>query len=64
MKVHFYLQVLSYEKTGLCQKQHKRLLVNIARAYDLGLIEYPVPFREFDYADYYDVYQKPVFQPK
>ncbi|XP_055300197.1 28S ribosomal protein S18b, mitochondrial [Sitodiplosis mosellana] len=56
--------VLSYQQTGLCQKQHTRLLVNIERAYDLGLLEYEVPHREFDYADYYDVYKKPTFQPK
>lgn len=64
MNSELHFQVLSYEKTGLCQKQHTRLIVNIERAYDLGLLEYPVPFREFNYADYYDVYKKPVFQPK
>lgn len=57
-------QILSFDKTGLCQRQHTKLLVHVERAYDLGLLEYQVPFREFDYADYYDVYKKPVFHPK
>lgn len=39
--------------------QHTRLEVNVERAYDLGLLEYVVPHREFNYADYYDVHQKP-----
>lgn len=60
----FKLQILSYSRTGLCQKQHTRLIVNIERAYDLGLLEYQVPFREYNYADYYDVYKKPLFKPK
>lgn len=46
-------QVLSYSKTGLCQKTHEKLLIAIERAWDRGLIPYQVPFREFDYAEYY-----------
>lgn len=46
-------QVISYSKTGLCQKKHLQLLVAVERAWDQGLLEFDVPFREFDYAEYY-----------
>ncbi|KAH8389613.1 hypothetical protein KR215_008113 [Drosophila sulfurigaster] len=46
-------QVLSYSKTGLCQKSHLRLTVAVEQARDCGLITYDVPFREYDYAEYY-----------
>ncbi|XP_031622917.1 28S ribosomal protein S18b, mitochondrial [Contarinia nasturtii] len=57
-------ELLSYEITGLCQKQHTKLEVNVERAYDFGLLEYVVPHREFSYADYYDVYKKPTTEIK
>lgn len=59
-----YFQILSYQRTGLCQRQHMRLIVNVQRAYDLGLLEYEVPYREYDYSEYYDVYKKPTFPTK
>uniref|UniRef100_A0A8D8R0B0 Small ribosomal subunit protein mS40 n=1 Tax=Cacopsylla melanoneura TaxID=428564 RepID=A0A8D8R0B0_9HEMI len=43
---------LSYEKTGVCQKQHRALLVAITQAKNKGLITFDIPFREYDYADY------------
>lgn len=46
-------QVLSYSKTGLCQKSHLNLLVAVERAYDYGLLTFNVPFREYDYSEYY-----------
>ncbi|XP_064546910.1 small ribosomal subunit protein mS40 [Drosophila montana] len=46
-------QVLSYSKTGLCQKSHLRLTVAVEQARDCGLITYDVPFREYDYSEYY-----------
>jgi small subunit ribosomal protein S18b, mitochondrial len=46
-------EVLSYSKTGLCQKTHLQLLVAVERAKDLGLITFDVPFRDFDYSEYY-----------
>lgn len=45
--------VLSYTKTGLCQKTHQQLLVSIKRAYDLGLISFDLPHRKYDYTEYY-----------
>ncbi|XP_026737897.1 28S ribosomal protein S18b, mitochondrial [Trichoplusia ni] len=45
-------QVLDAFKTGLCQKQHKQLLVAIERAWDHGYLTYDVPFREYDYSLY------------
>ncbi|XP_019879962.1 28S ribosomal protein S18b, mitochondrial [Aethina tumida] len=45
--------VLSYTKTGLCQKQHLKLEIAIKRAYDRGLITFDVPFRKYDYSEYY-----------
>lgn len=46
-------QVLSYSKTGLCQKRHLQLMVAIERSRDQGLLTFDVPFREYDYSDYY-----------
>lgn len=45
-------QVLSYSKTGLCQKKHLQLLVAVERAWDYGLLTFDVPYREFDYSEY------------
>lgn len=46
-------EVLSYSKTGLCQKRHMELLVAIEKAKDYGFITFDVPFREYDYSLYY-----------
>jgi len=46
-------EVLSYSKTGLCQKSHLRLTVAVEQARDCGLLTYNVPFREYDYNEYY-----------
>lgn len=45
--------ILSYTKTGLCQKKHQQLIINIKRAYDHGLITFDVPLRLYNYSDYY-----------
>lgn len=45
--------ILSYSKTGLCQKKHEQLVVSIKRAQNAGLLTFDVPFREYNYADYY-----------
>ncbi|KAF2881140.1 hypothetical protein ILUMI_25051 [Ignelater luminosus] len=45
--------ILSYSKTGLCQKKHEELLVMIERAWDRGLLTFDVPFRKYDYSEYY-----------
>ncbi|XP_016961727.1 28S ribosomal protein S18b, mitochondrial [Drosophila biarmipes] len=50
--------VLSYSKTGLCQKSHLRLQVAVQQARDSGYITYDVPFREYDYSEYYGQEQK------
>lgn len=46
-------KVLSYSITGLCQRKHLELQVAIDRAMDYGLITFDVPFRDYDYAEYY-----------
>ncbi|XP_062548504.1 small ribosomal subunit protein mS40 [Armigeres subalbatus] len=46
-------KVLSYQITGLCQKRHQELLVVVQRAMDYGLITFDVPFRNYDYSEYY-----------
>lgn len=46
-------KVLSYSITGLCQRKHQELQVAIDRAMDYGLITFDVPFRNYDYAEYY-----------
>ncbi|KAI8041928.1 28S ribosomal protein S18b, mitochondrial [Drosophila gunungcola] len=50
--------VLSYSKTGLCQKSHLRLRVAVQQARDSGYLTYDVPFREYDYSEYYGQQQK------
>nr|XP_049464566.1 28S ribosomal protein S18b, mitochondrial [Anopheles coluzzii] len=45
--------VLSYRVTGLCQKKHTQLLVAVERAMDRGMLTFDVPFREYDYSEYY-----------
>lgn len=47
-------KVLSYTKTGLCQKKHLELLVSVERAMDYGSLTFDVQFREYDYSEYYD----------
>ncbi|XP_053696123.1 28S ribosomal protein S18b, mitochondrial [Sabethes cyaneus] len=46
-------EVLSYQITGLCQKRHLELLVAVERAKDCGMITFNVPFRHYDYLEYY-----------
>ncbi|XP_063973221.1 small ribosomal subunit protein mS40 [Diachasmimorpha longicaudata] len=53
-------EVISYKKTGICQKQHKNLLIAIHRAKDYGTITYDLPMRTYDYSDWY----KPESPPK
>lgn len=43
---------LSYSVTGICQRRHRELLVALEIAKDRGLIEFDVPFREYDYSLY------------
>lgn len=45
--------ILSYQVTGLCQKRHQELMISIQRARDKGLLTYDVPFRKYNYCDYY-----------
>jgi len=40
-------------KTSICQAQLRNLRVALRKAYDLGLMTYEVPFRTYDYRDYY-----------
>ncbi|XP_055386059.1 28S ribosomal protein S18b, mitochondrial [Condylostylus longicornis] len=46
-------EVLSYTKTGLCQRRHLELLVAVEKAMDYGFLTFDVPFREYDYTEYY-----------
>lgn len=50
----FAFQILSYSKTGVCQRKHQQLVIAIERAMDQGLITFDVPFRKYDYDEYYD----------
>lgn len=45
--------ILSFQVTGLCQKRHQELMISVQRARDKGLITYDVPFRNYDYSEYY-----------
>ncbi|XP_015113871.1 28S ribosomal protein S18b, mitochondrial [Diachasma alloeum] len=44
--------VISYQKTGICQMQHKNLLIAIYRAKDYGTITFDFPMRKYNYSDY------------
>lgn len=44
--------ILGYSVTGLCQKQHQNLLINVHRARDRGLLTFDVPYRHYNYSDY------------
>ncbi|XP_014675163.1 PREDICTED: 28S ribosomal protein S18b, mitochondrial-like, partial [Priapulus caudatus] len=46
-------EVLPPSKTGLCQRKQRELLIAVEKAKDYGLLEFTVPFREYDYIDYY-----------
>lgn len=46
-------EVLPYGKTNVCQKRHRELTVAVERARDMGLLTFDVPFREYDYSEYY-----------
>ncbi|XP_012256811.1 28S ribosomal protein S18b, mitochondrial [Athalia rosae] len=46
-------EILSYRKTGICQVRHQELLIAITRAKDYGIITFDVPFREYDYSEWY-----------
>ncbi|XP_041370332.1 28S ribosomal protein S18b, mitochondrial-like isoform X2 [Gigantopelta aegis] len=54
-------EVFNPHQTGLCQKQHKKLLDEILKARHHGLIEDIVPFREYDYSEYLDSSTKKSF---
>merc|ERR1719414_174403 len=45
--------VLSHRQTNVCMHQHSRVEIAIGRARDRGLLEMRVPFRDYDYGDFY-----------
>ncbi|KAA3678859.1 small subunit ribosomal protein S18b, mitochondrial [Paragonimus westermani] len=47
-------KILEPSQTGLCQHQHKKLVLEIEKAQDLGTIEMWLPFHLYDYSDYYN----------
>ncbi|XP_075548463.1 mitochondrial ribosomal protein S18B [Dermacentor variabilis] len=51
-------ETLQPQKTGLCREKQFQLDLAILKAKDLGLISYQVPFRHYDYKDYYPQLQE------
>ncbi|VDM25249.1 unnamed protein product [Hydatigera taeniaeformis] len=51
--------ILEPKVTGLCEVQHKALLLAIEMARDMGTIQMRVPFRLFDYSEYYGDIMQP-----
>merc|ERR1712227_80972 len=51
------VQLISYTKTGVCQQKHNDLQIAIYRAWDIGTLDMPLQFMEFDYTDYYTAEQ-------
>merc|ERR1712012_982452 len=45
--------LISYSKTGVCQKQHRELQIALLQAWDLGLLEKPLPFKRYNYREFY-----------
>ncbi|XP_014233293.1 28S ribosomal protein S18b, mitochondrial [Trichogramma pretiosum] len=45
-------ELLSYSKTGLCQKQHQNLLIALYRAKDYGTITFDLPYMKYDYKEW------------
>lgn len=52
-------EVLRGNKTGVCQSKQFQLDLAILKAKDLGLITYHVPFRHYNYEEYYPQLQGP-----
>ena len=46
-------KVLPPNKTNLCQVKHEELLIALLQAKDYGSMSFHIPFREYDYRDYY-----------
>lgn len=46
-------EVLSYEKTGICQRKHKQLLIAVHQAINFGTLTLDVPLREYNYSEWY-----------
>ncbi|CAN7993410.1 unnamed protein product [Ixodes hexagonus] len=46
-------EVLQPYKTGVCRNKQFQLDLAILKAKDLGLLKYQVPFRQYNYEDYY-----------
>ncbi|XP_003743660.1 28S ribosomal protein S18b, mitochondrial [Galendromus occidentalis] len=46
-------QTLTTKKTGVCQKVQFKLELEIMKAHDYGTLQFEVPFREYDYEDFY-----------
>merc|ERR1712050_85761 len=46
-------QILCFSETGVCQKQHRNLMIAIEQAWDYGYIDMPLPDKNFDYEEYY-----------
>ncbi|XP_054014383.1 28S ribosomal protein S18b, mitochondrial [Hylaeus anthracinus] len=45
-------EILSYKKTGLCQRAHNNLLIAILKAKEYGLLTFDVPLRYYDYSEW------------
>ncbi|XP_023221805.1 28S ribosomal protein S18b, mitochondrial-like [Centruroides sculpturatus] len=46
-------EIYPTDKTGLCQRQQKNLLIAIQMAKDYGNISFEVPFRRYDYEEFF-----------
>lgn len=44
-----------FRKTGVCQKQHKKIQVEIMKAWNYGTLTYSVKHRSYNYNLYYDM---------
>ncbi|CAL8143727.1 unnamed protein product [Orchesella dallaii] len=49
-------EILGWNKTGVCRKKQEELLIAIEKAKDYGVLTFDVPFREYNYKDYENIY--------
>lgn len=41
-----------YRLTGICQKQHEKLIVAVKKAKDWGFIKFDLPIKHYNYEEY------------
>ncbi|XP_068205032.1 small ribosomal subunit protein mS40 [Palaemon carinicauda] len=51
-------EILPYFQTNICRRKHQALMIAVEKARDHGLMTFDVPFREYDYSEYWNAQQE------